>query len=85
MLCVQMKMQDLLRTDQLGKAKKEDAATPDDMTEEKQIALQAGPSKPLKDSDEGISSPLIVGTGPSSSSGTKENGERLILWQTRNQ
>ena len=66
---MQKKMQDLLRTDQVGKAKKDDAAEPDDVSEEEQIAGRAGPSKPLKDADEGINSPLVVGTGPASSVG----------------
>ena len=65
---VQMKMQDLLRTDPVAKSKKQDAATPDDIKVEEEEGSQgkAGPSTPVKDADEGISSPLVVGNGPAS-------------------
>ena len=71
-LCVQMKMQDLLRTDNMIKAKKHDAITPDDVHVEEQEGAQskAGPSSPLKDADEGISSPLVVGNGPAAAGNT---------------
>ena len=63
---MQMKMQDLLRTDTMIKAKKHDAITPDaaQVEEEEGVQGKAGPSSPLKDADEGISSPLVVGNGP---------------------
>lgn len=67
---VQMKMQDLLSTDEVGKAKKADAASPDDVQVHEERAAPAGPSRTVKDADEGISSPLVVGTGPAAASTT---------------
>ena len=79
---VQMKMQDLLRTDPVAKSKKQDAATPEEGSQGK-----AGLSTPLKDADEGISSPLVVGNGPASAGRSPHDvlisaGCQAKVWQT---